>query len=136
MLGIVIESLTADFNARVGANVKWLRVVAGLSQTQLAEALSRHGFSAHQQTVLKIEKGSRPLRLEEAVQVAEVLDIPVTDLLRPLQDSPSEEVLALRRDAYDRARRLEREKADLLTRYWNLDKEHMQALRDLVNTIA
>lgn len=63
----------ADTNA---AFTQWLRTVraeAGLSQQKLADTLRAGGLSNfHQTTVAKIERGERPLRLDEAVAIAEL----------------------------------------------------------------
>ena len=69
-----------DFNQRVGANLRALRAITGLSQTQLAEAMSARGYSWQQQTVLKIEKGARPLRFEEADALTSVFGCTLEDV--------------------------------------------------------
>lgn len=56
----------------IGGNVKTLRQAAGMSQTDLAERIGQ-GF--RQQTILKIEKGTRPLRLTEAADIANALGV-------------------------------------------------------------
>lgn len=71
---------STDFNKAVGRNVQELRKAAGISQATLAERLSEHGYQFRQQTILKIEKGSRPLKLDEAVAIALELQVP-TELL-------------------------------------------------------
>lgn len=53
-----------------------------MSQQQLAQELQeRHGVTWHQTTVGKVEAGSRPVRLAEALAVADVLDVHVNQLL-------------------------------------------------------
>lgn len=69
-----------DFDVMVGRNVKALRNAADLTQTELAERLTAAGYPMQQQTVLKIERGSRPLKLEEALVVADILDVPTESL--------------------------------------------------------
>ncbi|QZT56590.1 helix-turn-helix domain-containing protein [Mycolicibacterium austroafricanum] len=70
-----------DFDKTVGANVRRYRMARGLSQAELADALSRHaGERIHQQTIQKIEKGSRPLKYSEAVQLSSVLQIQLYEL--------------------------------------------------------
>jgi transcriptional regulator with XRE-family HTH domain len=71
-----------DFNHLVGQNIAAARKAAGLSQAEVASELSMRGLPFQQQTVLKVEKGSRPLRLEEAVVLADLLGVEVNDLLR------------------------------------------------------
>ena len=66
-----------------------LRKAAGLSQTDVAEAMGAEGHRWHQQTVLRLEKGSRPLKLDEAMALSRVLDLPMELLWaeRPARDS-------------------------------------------------
>jgi transcriptional regulator with XRE-family HTH domain len=63
------------FNERVGANVQRFRKAADMSQAELAHQLTERGFSFQQPTVLKVEKGTRPLKVDELAAVAEVLRI-------------------------------------------------------------
>lgn len=64
----------------VGANIRKAREALGLSQAQVAKHV---GLGFQQQTIVKIEKGDRPLRLSEAVRVAKVLGVEVPDLYAP-----------------------------------------------------
>lgn len=69
---------TADADRAIGENVQRFRTAKGMSQAQLAVAMAeRTGQQVHQQTIVKIEKGTRPLRYSEAVLISEVLDVPV-----------------------------------------------------------
>ncbi len=62
----------------IGGNVQQFRNAKKMSQAQLADAMTaRTGQQVAQQTILKIEKGTRPLRYSEAVAVAEALDVPL-----------------------------------------------------------
>ena len=65
-------SAQQDFDVIAGHTLKLARHSAGLSQDDLAQALAAFGFPMHQQTILKIEKGSRPIKLAEAFAIAEV----------------------------------------------------------------
>jgi transcriptional regulator with XRE-family HTH domain len=69
-----------DFNQRVGANLQLHRKAKGYSQSDLAGLLEQRGLPFQQQTILKIEKGARPLRLEEAVVIADILGIELSSL--------------------------------------------------------
>lgn len=62
-------------DAAIGENLATLRQQADLSQADLAKAMTRAGWTWHQQTVLKVEKGHRPLRLAEALALADALDV-------------------------------------------------------------
>jgi transcriptional regulator with XRE-family HTH domain len=64
-----------DFNQRVGANLARLRKATALSQADLARELTLRGFPFQQQGILKVEKGSRPLKFEEALAMAAILGV-------------------------------------------------------------
>ena len=69
---------TENVDAVIGGNIKTARVAAGLSQEQLADKITEvSGQPMHQQTVLKIEQGSRPVRYTEAAAIAKVLSVPL-----------------------------------------------------------
>jgi transcriptional regulator with XRE-family HTH domain len=77
------EEIDAEIDADkvIGENIQKFRKAKGLSQAQLAEALSEWaGQPVAQQTVLKIEKGTRPLRFAEAQWFAFVLGVPISAL--------------------------------------------------------
>ncbi len=80
----------------IGANVRRFRQAVAMSQAQLAEALSGYGISFSQQTVLKIEKGERPLKLSEAAAISNCLGIAVQDLFETDEEASAESV-SLRR---------------------------------------
>lgn len=67
--------------AAFGRNVKLLRKHKGLSQGQLVEALEKRGLHLHRQTIQKIESDSRPLRFDEAVHIARVLGVELSEML-------------------------------------------------------
>lgn len=66
-----------EFDEQVGRNVQELRKARGLTQTELAERLAARGLPFRQQTVVKVEKGQRPLRLQEADAIASVLAVDI-----------------------------------------------------------
>src|SRR4029450_4161698 len=74
------QSVSIDFNQRVGANLQLHRKAKGYSQSDLAGLLEQRGLPFQQQTILKIEKGPRPLRLEEAFVIADILGIELSSL--------------------------------------------------------
>ncbi|ORL11044.1 helix-turn-helix transcriptional regulator [Prescottella equi] len=67
-----------DPDKGIGQVIQQLRVARDMSQAELA---ARIGEGFHQQTILKIEKGQRSLKLHEAVRVAEVFGVGVDALL-------------------------------------------------------
>jgi transcriptional regulator with XRE-family HTH domain len=65
----------------VGANVQRYRTAKEMSQAELAAGMSREGGEhIHQQTIQKIEKGTRPLKYAEAVVLCRVLGMELDDL--------------------------------------------------------
>lgn len=78
---VAITDDQRSFDQMVGRNLQSLRTAAGMSQGQLAEALTDHGISFQQQTVLKVEKGDRPLRLREAEALASILHVEIASLV-------------------------------------------------------
>lgn len=63
-----------DIDELVGSSLRVLRTNADLTQGELAERLAAHGVPMSQQTIAKIESGSRSLRLSEAVAIVQALD--------------------------------------------------------------
>lgn len=64
-----------DFDKLVGSNVQKYRTARGMSQADLAAAISTPGEHVHQQTIQKIEKGTRPLKFSEAEKIARALTV-------------------------------------------------------------
>ena len=70
----------------MGARIRRWREDRGWTQQRLADWVAKsHGINWHQTTVGKIESGERPLKLAEAVAVAEALLLTVDELL---EDEP------------------------------------------------
>lgn len=59
-----------------GDKVRQWRKARSWSQEDLAQRLTDLGFDVHQTTVAKIERGGRPLRVAEAVALAQILRVP------------------------------------------------------------
>jgi transcriptional regulator with XRE-family HTH domain len=92
----------ANDDQQFGENVQRLRKVAGLSQAELAAAMTDEGFPMQQQTVLKLEKGQRPMRLAEAVALARILKAKVEELVHLGYTDEELEVIRLDRMLSDR----------------------------------
>jgi transcriptional regulator with XRE-family HTH domain len=69
------QPVPITFNQRVGANLQHLRKAASMSQADLAHELTVAGFPFTQQTLVRVESGSRPLKFEEAIAISELLGI-------------------------------------------------------------
>lgn len=70
-----------DYDAQVGRNLRTLREARGMTQAELASAVTERGLPFRQQTIVKIEQGHRPLRLREAHEIASALDLDIADLV-------------------------------------------------------
>lgn len=70
-----------EADANIGRNVRALREAAGWSQADLSTRLTELGLAGfYPQTILRIEKGQRSLKLLEAIPLAAVLGVDVEDL--------------------------------------------------------
>lgn len=69
----------------IGRNVVALR--AGRSQKQIADSMRQRGHKWSQSTVWSVEKGERPLRLTEALDLSDLLDV---DLALLKEEDPSQ----------------------------------------------
>lgn len=70
-----------EIEISVGVRVRTARESANLSQQQLADALTERGITMHQTTVAKLERASRPIRVNEVVLIAQILGVPLTYLI-------------------------------------------------------
>jgi len=98
-----MESRDAD----IGKSVLRLRTGAGISQQDVAQAMRDRGWKWNQTTSWSIEANRRPLRLAEAVDLADVLGVRLDDLLHdPISAvlGESEKRLGVLRSEQDRAR--------------------------------
>jgi transcriptional regulator with XRE-family HTH domain len=69
---------------QVGSNVKRIREALGMSQAEVAEEMTQEGCPGfYPQTILKVEKGTRSLKLTEADTLARVLKVQVSELVDP-----------------------------------------------------
>lgn len=103
-----------SWEKRFGEVVRGWRLDRNWSQEDVVERLRQQGFEMHQTTVAKIERGSRPLRVAEAIAIAEVFGMPIMavfELSLP-DDQPAE--LAERQRKLSRARRAADESRDTL----------------------
>lgn len=71
--------MATDEDKSIGENVARLR--GDRSQQLVADEMRSRGYDWSQATVWSVEKGRRPLRFAEAAQLADILDVTVTDLL-------------------------------------------------------
>jgi transcriptional regulator with XRE-family HTH domain len=94
----------AAADRRFGQRLRALREERGMSQQTLVTLLEGLGITSwHQTTVGKVEVGTRPMRLAEALAVAAVFDMTVDELL----EDPDSERARTRRIRQLLARRSE-----------------------------
>jgi transcriptional regulator with XRE-family HTH domain len=99
-----------DTNARFAEWLKNARAEAGLSQQKVADALRSQGCThLHQSNLAKIERGERPVRLAEAVAMAELFGTTIDaalDLKADAPQSPAAQALARRTSTLQHIQRL------------------------------
>jgi transcriptional regulator with XRE-family HTH domain len=82
--------------ATAGEELKSLRMARGWTQEKEAKLLAAQtGRAWHQTTIARIEAGTRPLRVNELTDFAELFDVQPAALLRPWSDMPPEAVEAM-----------------------------------------
>lgn len=70
--------------ASAGYALRMLRTTRGMSQQQVADAMVGHGHRGWRQTtVAKTEAAQRPLRVNELVSLAAILDVRLEKLVAP-----------------------------------------------------
>src|SRR5690625_3142015 len=88
-LAVACRSMTTD-DERIGQNVATLR--GDRSQKSIAEAMQEAGgHKWSQATVWSVEKGQRPLRLTEAIDLARILGRPVAALFADPEQTKGDE---------------------------------------------
>jgi len=100
------------------------RDARGVTQAELADAMRKAGFPFHQQTVLKIEQGTRKITLDEAVEISRILDAPLSFLTDDTRVSSIRGLLIAQAEG---STRLYRELHELIER-----QKKMRELRDSI----
>jgi transcriptional regulator with XRE-family HTH domain len=85
---------SVDLEATVAKNVCWLRENRGISRKQLGLDLLHHGFGMDERTVLELESGEKPLRLNEIAVIAAYFNVPIQSLWRDDAEIAHELLLA------------------------------------------
>lgn len=80
----------------VGESITELRTLRGLTQRQFAAKLTEAGMVVDASAVSRIEKGTRSIRLVEAMVIADVLDVDVDFLVQGVR-TPEQELKDIRR---------------------------------------
>jgi transcriptional regulator with XRE-family HTH domain len=77
------ETVRDVVRKRIAANLRAARERSGLSQPAVAGQMRADGFQYSQQTVARIETGSRKADGAEMDSLARIYGIPLSDLVRP-----------------------------------------------------
>jgi transcriptional regulator with XRE-family HTH domain len=72
-----------DAEKRAGQQLRLLRTGRGWALREVAERMKAYGYNWHQTIVAKTETGQRPLRLNEALDLASLFGVSLTSLLAP-----------------------------------------------------
>lgn len=131
---------TFDFWERsFGGKIRDWRRARSWSQEDLAQKMTELGFEMHQTTVAKIERGTRPLRVAEAVALAQVFDVPALAVfhgpgpeLEPLSISRMREHMESIEESLADAQERLRYQANQVA-YWETDRA---AWADMLNRAA
>ena len=89
---------TRTIETAVGEAIAEYRIVRGLTQRQFAEMLTAAGMPVDASAVSRIEKGTRSVRLTEAITIANILDVDLGLLVDGVR-TPEEELKSIRRNA-------------------------------------
>jgi transcriptional regulator with XRE-family HTH domain len=83
----VIDEPAKRASELFGQRLRETREARGLSQTELAEHMTNQGRPMSKAALLRIEKGTRGLSLDEAIALAAILYAAPVNLLSPPEDS-------------------------------------------------
>ncbi len=86
---------------RLAANVVQLRQVAGITQGELAERLTRMGHPMQFNTVSKIERAARPVTIEDLEALSRVLNVRTLDLLLPPRLDQEQKFAIAHKDVFE-----------------------------------
>ncbi len=76
------QKLKQDIN--LGQNIRCIRKQKKLTQTHVVIKLQLLGFNTTQSSLCKIEAGIQHIYVSELIAIAEILDVPLTELFRPI----------------------------------------------------
>lgn len=76
-----------SFDFEFGQHIARARERASMSQRGVSEALAQRGITLDSAALSRLEQGKRSPKLEEAVALAEVLDLPLALLVPPKPDA-------------------------------------------------
>ena len=93
-----------DYSAHLARQIRVTRESRGMTQTDLAKAMKDQGLPFWQQTIQRIEEGSREVRVPELFALASALGVPPGELVGVPLPAPLPDPEAIRRAFCDVAR--------------------------------
>jgi transcriptional regulator with XRE-family HTH domain len=120
------DSSHPDVDAVIGANLARWREQAHLTQAEVANEATARGLPMRQQTIAKIERGSRPLRLAEADVLARVLQANLESLVMPEGESRKRQQVIARTVMMERDVTELRRRASLFLGRQRLLRDHLE----------
>jgi len=122
-----------------GDKVRQWRRARNWSQEEVAAQLRYQGFDMHQTTVAKIERGTRPLRVAEAVALAYIFKVPALAIFEGAgpEDQP-ENIAELQRelDMAEQSARLRRDEIDSAAEYYAAEVSRIKQIAERINRSA
>jgi transcriptional regulator with XRE-family HTH domain len=100
--------MTQDTEQLFAEKVKWFRTQLALKQSEFAQQLTAAGVPFTQQQVARLEAAARPIRLNEAAAIAQVLGVSMKVLLPVQPQSDDERRVSNQRDAVENTREHEK----------------------------
>ncbi len=87
----------------LGRQLRRLRAARGLSQAAVANSMTELGHGWHQTTVAKIENGARPVRLNEAADLASMFLVSLDELCSANDEETRLQKLRAREASFQRS---------------------------------
>lgn len=122
-----------------GDKVRQWRRERNWSQEEVAAQLRYQGFDMHQTTVAKIERGTRPLRVAEAVALAHIFKVPPLAIFEgPGPEDQPENIAKLQRelDMAEESARRRRDEIDSAAEYYAAEVSRVKQIAESINRSA
>jgi transcriptional regulator with XRE-family HTH domain len=78
------QKIKSDNYISIGKNIRAIRLVKKIGQTQLVQILQLNGFPLTRQALVKIERGIQHISASQLYGIKEALNTTYDELLKPL----------------------------------------------------
>lgn len=75
------EKIKKDKNNTIGSNIRTLRIVQGIGQTELVSKLQLIDVKMTRETLVKIERGIQHIQLEQLRGIKKILNVSYEEIL-------------------------------------------------------